>query len=303
MIEFDDCHMAYGQNQVLSGLSFRALDGRVTGLVGPNGAGKSTAFKILLGLVEPGRGGATVDGRRHGEHPNPGQILGTYLGAQHIPPQMTGESFLAFVADLLGVSRAGNAAYLETVGLAHAAQRRVKGYSLGMRQRLGVAAAFVGEPQNLVLDEPVNGLDIEGVRWLRDYLRSAADEGRCILLSSHLLSELELVADDVVMLGQGRTSRTGTLGELRQEASPAVVVVSADDAALAASLEAQGLAARATDRGVEIADLPLLRVAAAVGAQQVPVSSITVATRRLEDVYMEQVEADAMGARREGAPS
>lgn len=301
MIQFDECHMSYGNNRVLNGLSFQALDGRVTGFVGPNGAGKTTAFKILLGLVKPASGNAMIDGRPYVQHLNPGQVLGTYLGAQHIPGQMTGESFLAFVANMLGVSRDKNAEYLEAVGISHAAKRRVKGYSLGMRQRLGVAAAFVGEPQNLVLDEPVNGLDIEGVRWLRDYLRTAAHEGRCVLLSSHLLSELGLVADDVVMLGQGRTTRTGTLEDLRRGTETTVVVRSDNDDALVAHLLASELTAVATPNGVEVPGATLLQVAAAVGRQQVPVSSIAIATRRLEDIYVEQVTADAIAAENEGA--
>lgn len=301
MIRFDDCHLSYGQNKVLNGLSFEAHDGRVTGFVGPNGAGKTTAFKILLGLMSADQGQTTVDGRLYVEHPNPGNILGTYLGAHHIPGQMTGESFLDFVAGMLAVPRDKNASYLEAVGISHAAKRKIKGYSLGMRQRLGVAAAFVGEPQNLVLDEPVNGLDIEGVRWMRDYLRTAADAGRCVLLSSHLLSELELVADDVVILGQGRITRSGTLGDLRQATTQTVVIHSEDGPALASYLSRAGLAADTADGAVEVTGVSLLQVAAAVGAQQIPVASIALATRRLEDVYMEQVETDLAGAATEGA--
>lgn len=292
MIQFDDVYKSFGQKEVLRGLTFTAMDGRVTGFVGPNGAGKSTAFKILLNLIPADGGEATVDHRPYVKHVEPGKSLGAYLGPNHIPAAMTGRGFLTYTADLLAVSRGGRDAYLESVGLTEAADQKIESYSLGMRQRLGVAAAFIGEPQNLLLDEPVNGLDIDGVRWLRQYLRSAADRGRCVLLSSHLLSELEMVADDVVMLGVGKVTRSGRLDELRSDNRDIVAVTSEDNRALESDLRSGGLVVQAAEGVLHVTHSSTNEVAAVAAASSVPLVSISRLTRRLEDVYLEQVRSD-----------
>ena len=165
-----------------------------------------------------------------------------------------------------------------------------------MRQRLGVAAAFLGEPQNLMLDEPVNGLDIEGVRWLRDRLRHAAGQGRCVLLSSHVLSELELVADDVVMLGAGRAARQGTMRELRAGDVELVIVVSDDNARLAESLRTAGLAADVVGDELHVRHSSVNHVAAVAAVSSVPLQSVARASRRLEDVYLEQAHLTTAAA-------
>lgn len=296
MLQFDDVRVSYGRHHVLQGLDFEAADGRVTGLVGPNGAGKSTAFKVLLGLLTPNGGAARVDGVRYAEHPTPGLALGTYLGPQHIPGSHTGRGFLAWTADLLALPAVDLDMYLASVGLIEAADQKIAHYSLGMRQRLGVAAAFVGEPQNLVLDEPINGLDIEGVRWLRDHLLHAADQGRCVLLSSHVLSELELVADDVVMLGGGRAARQGTMRELRAGDVELVVIVSDDNARLAESLRTAGIAAAIVGDELHVRHTSVNEVAAAAAVGAVPLESVARASRRLEDVYLEQAHLTTTAA-------
>ena len=290
MIQFDDVHVSYGKHRVLTGLGFVAADGRVTALVGPNGAGKSTAFKVLLGLLPPDQGAALIDGLPYAEQPTPGLALGTYLGPQHIPGALTGRGFLQWTADLLAVSNNGIDSYLAAVGLTPAANRKIASYSLGMRQRLGVAACFLGEPQNLMLDEPVNGLDIEGVRWLREYLLHAAGQGRCVLLSSHLLSELELVADDVVMLGGGRASRQGTMKELRGGDIDVVVVISDHNQRLAEELRTAGMAVSIVEDAIHVRHPSVNAVAAAAAASSVPLQSVAHAVRRLEDVYLEQTQ-------------
>lgn len=291
MIEFSDVVKVFGQQRVLKELSFTAQDGRVTGFVGPNGAGKSTAFKVLLGLLSADAGLAQVDGLPYRRTLNPGITLGAYLGPQHIPGMMTGRSYLAYTADLLRVPRSRGDYYLESVGLADAADRRIKEYSLGMRQRLGVAAAFMGEPQNLVLDEPVNGLDVGGVRWLRDYLRNAAQAGRCVLLSSHLLSELEMVADDVVMLQDGKNSRSGSLRELQSEEADVISVVTQDSQALLDLLQAERLTAQVVNGVVEVSGVSINQVAALLGRSSASFTSIACKSNRLEDVYFEQFNA------------
>lgn len=291
MIEFSTVVKSFGNQRVLQGLSFAAQDGRVTGFVGPNGAGKSTAFKILLGLLPAEGGYAQVDGLPYRRTLKPGKVLGAYLGPQHTPGMMTGRSYLAYTADLLGIPRSQGDYYLESVSLADAADRRVAEYSLGMRQRLGVAAAFMGEPQNLVLDEPVNGLDVAGVRWLRDYLRSAAQAGRCVLLSSHLLSELEMVADDVVMLQDGKTSRSGSLRELQSESTDIISVVTQDSQALLKLLQAERVTAQVVNGVVEVVGVSINQVAAILGRSSTSFTSLACKSKRLEDVYFEQFDA------------
>lgn len=288
MIVFDSVYKSFGKQQVLRGLSFAANDGRVTGFVGHNGSGKTTSFKILLGLLPSDGGTAKLNDSLYKNHLDPGGAVGAYLGPQHIPGSMTGRSFLSYTADLLGVDRESGYRYLQSVGLGAEADKKISQYSLGMRQRLGVAAAFIGEPQNLVLDEPVNGLDVEGVRWLREYLRSAADQGRCVLLSSHLLSELEIVADDVVMLKDGKVSHSGAVAGLKAGALDIVEVASDDNQSLASYLEENGLAVQLSSDAIIVMNATVNHVAGIAAQSSVSLRSISRLTKRLEDVYLEQ---------------
>lgn len=292
MIEFNNVVKSFGKKRVLTGLTFTARDGAVTGFVGPNGAGKSTAFKTLFGLLRADSGTALVDGRRSHDIGASGRTWGAFLGGSQIPPSMSGRGYLNYTADLCRVSREDIDDCLAAVNLQARAHTAVGSYSLGMRQRLGLAAALIGRPRNLILDEPVNGLDIEGVHWLRGHLRQAAADGRCILLSSHLLSELELIADDVVMLTDGRASRAGSLDSLRVADEDHVLVSSSDDARLATLLEAQGLRISISEHGVSVAGMSVNQVAALAGALDVPLLSVGRELRRLEDVYLDQVRAE-----------
>lgn len=293
MIRFDNVHKAYGEHRVLCGLTFDVPDGSVTGIVGPNGSGKTTALKVLSGLLSPDEGTAYIDGRRYGESDDAGRTLGAFLGHATVPATMTGVGYLNYVADLLGARRDRVRTYLDIVGLSGAASQRVGGYSLGMRQRLGLASALVGEAKTLVLDEPVNGLDIEGVKWMRDYLRSSAQAGRCILLSSHLLSELELVADRLVILADGVASREGTIESLRADAIPGVLVACDNPQTLHPFLTRAGAEATLEPGRVRVIgrDVPwvagVVAAAAAAGAH-VRVTGIVESTRGIEDVYLEE---------------
>lgn len=291
MMEFVDVVKSFGANKVLTGLTFAARDGAVTGFVGPNGSGKSTAFKTLLGLLRADSGKALVDGKSYPEIDAPGRCLGTFMGSSQIPSSMTGRGYLDYTADLCGVPRTDIDDCLVAVSLLAHAQALVGSYSLGMRQRLGLAAALIGRPRNLVLDEPVNGLDIEGVHWLRGYLRQAADEGRCVLLSSHLLSELELIADDVVMLNGGKASRTGSVASLRASGNDRVLVCSTDDVRLGGLLAARGLHVAAGPSGLLVSGASVNEVASLVGGLDVPLVSVGRELVRLEDVYLDQVRA------------
>jgi len=215
MIEVENLNKRYGSLPAVSDVSFRCLPGTVTGFVGPNGAGKSTTLRMICGLAEPSSGRATVLGTAYRAIPNPGRHVGVLLDASAQHGGRTGEETLNVAAMTLGVGRERVAAVLEDVGLGgKAARTRVHAYSLGMRQRLGIAHALLGEPEVLILDEPANGLDPEGIVWMRRLLRDFADRAGTVLLSSHLLREVEKVADELVVIGGGRVVAQGAADEL-----------------------------------------------------------------------------------------
>lgn len=204
----------YGAATAVDDLTFEVHPGAVTAFVGPNGAGKSTTMRMVLGLDEPTRGRALVDGQRYRALRTPLRVVGALLDAAAMHPGRTGRGHLRVAARSNGIPLSRVDEVLELVGLGGAARRRVKGYSLGMRQRLGIAAALLGDPDVLIFDEPVNGLDLDGVRWIRELLRRSADEGRTVLVSSHLMSELQMVADRVVVIGRGRLLLDASLEEM-----------------------------------------------------------------------------------------
>ena len=237
VIEIVNLTKRYGRTTVLDGLSFTVEPGRVTGFLGPNGAGKSTTMKILLDLASADQGRATIGGRRYRELPDPAGTVGVVIEANAFHPGRSGRNHLLVLADTAGISRRRVDEMIEAVDLTAAADRRVGAYSLGMRQRLGLAAALLGDPQVLILDEPANGLDPQGVRTLRDLLRARAASGDTVLVSSHLLAEVEHLADDIVIIDKGQLVSSGSLIEL-QHATSLVRTPSSDR--LRGALEAAG---------------------------------------------------------------
>ncbi|TDU84459.1 ABC-2 type transport system ATP-binding protein [Kribbella voronezhensis] len=213
MIEVHELSKRYRANQAVDGLSFTVQAGQVTAFIGPNGAGKSTTFRILLGLDRPDSGHALIDSTPYDELQQPVLRVGALLDANAAHPGRTARNHLLCIAQAAGIDSKRVDAVLELTGLGEAGSRRVGGYSLGMRQRLGIAAALLGDPAVLLLDEPVNGLDPEGVRWIRRLLRQLADEGRTVFVSSHLMSELQLVADHLIVIGRGRLIADTPLSE------------------------------------------------------------------------------------------
>jgi ABC-2 type transport system ATP-binding protein len=213
-IVVDRLTKVYRTVRAVDDLSFVVEPGRVTGFLGPNGAGKTTTLRMVLNLVRPTAGTATIGGRRYADLRDPVRQVGAILEASGAHRGRSGRNHLRMLCDAAGipVSRADDV--LAMVNLTAAANRKFKGYSLGMRQRLGIAAALLGDPNVLILDEPANGLDPEGIRWMRDLLKALADDGRTVLVSSHLLSEMEVLADDVVILAAGKLVRQGTVGEI-----------------------------------------------------------------------------------------
>ncbi|MFB9233977.1 ABC transporter ATP-binding protein [Plantactinospora siamensis] len=240
MIEVNQLTKRYGRHPVVDDVSFACEPGTVTGFLGPNGAGKSTTMRMICGLTPPTTGSATVLGRPYRNLPNPGREIGVLLDASAQHGGRTGREVLTLSARTLGVGRNAVDRSLDLVGLnPTAARRRVRAYSLGMRQRLGLAHALLGDPRVLILDEPANGLDPEGIFWMRGLLRDFADRGGAVLLSSHLLREVEAVADRLVMIGGGRIVAQGDKAELL--AGAGTLVRARDRAALATALVAAGL--------------------------------------------------------------
>ncbi|MEH1130329.1 ABC transporter ATP-binding protein [Micromonospora sp. CPCC 206061] len=268
MISVEHLTKRYGAHTAVDGVTFTCEPGTVTGFLGPNGAGKSTTMRMICGLTPPSDGSATVRGVPYRRLPNPGREIGVLLDASAQHPGRTGREVLALAAQTMGVDRGRVGELLDLVGLnATAAKRRVRAYSLGMRQRLGIAMAMLGDPRILILDEPANGLDPEGIFWMRGVLRDFADRGGTVLLSSHLLREVEAVADRLVVIGGGRIVAAGTKDELL--ASSGVRVRGLDPDKLEWALTTAGVAVARTADGALVAQADaetVGRVAAAAAA-------------------------------------
>ncbi len=248
MITIDSLTKRYGRFTAVDDVTFTASPGRVTGFLGPNGAGKSTTMRVMVGLTPPTAGEVTINGRKYADLPNPGLEVGVLLDASAQHAGRTGREILTIAQRTMGLPKLRVEEMLDRVSLTESeAGRRVRNYSLGMRQRLGIATALIGEPQVLILDEPANGLDPAGIRWMRDLLRSYADQGGTVLLSSHLLHEIEVIADDLVLIGDGRIVAQGTKADLLHAAG--TVVRSASPATLSASLAAAGITNTLTPDG------------------------------------------------------
>ncbi|WP_194814813.1 ABC transporter ATP-binding protein [Nocardia sp. XZ_19_385] len=237
MIEARSLTKLYGKTRAIQDLTFTVEPGRVTGFLGPNGSGKSTTMRLILGLDTPTSGNVSVVGRKYSDLIHPLHTVGALLDAGDVLPSRSAAQHLAFLAASNGIPRRRVGEVLDRVGLSDVAGKRVKGFSLGMRQRLGIAAALLGDPSVLILDEPVNGLDTEGIRWIRQTLRAMADEGRTVLLSSHMMSETELVADHLLVMSKGKLiADEPTASFVERVAEPTVRVRSAGLAELAEAL-------------------------------------------------------------------
>src|SRR3954468_1714832 len=291
MIRIEHLTKRYGTTLAVDDVSFTAEAGRVTGFLGPNGAGKSTTLRIMTGLTRPDTGSATISGRHYVDLPNPGLEVGVLLDASAQHAGRTGREILTLAQQFMGLPRASVEEMLETVSLTPSeASRRVGDYSLGMRQRLGIAAALIGDPEVLILDEPANGLDPAGIRWMRDLLRGYADRGGTVLLSSHLLHEIEVIADDIVMIGNGRIVSQGTKAELLH--APGTVVRAGDMSALHRALTEQGIAATLSDDGALHTDADSALVGKAALGAGIALTELRGAEGvGLEDMFLELTAA------------
>jgi ABC-2 type transport system ATP-binding protein len=302
MIEVNALTKRFGAQTAVDEVTFTVRPGRVTGFLGPNGAGKTTTMRMILGLDAPTAGTATVEGRRYADLPAPMRTMGALLDARAVHPARTARSHLRCLARSNGLPDHRVDAVLAQVGLSDAAGQRAGRFSLGMSQRLGIAAALLGDPAVLMLDEPVNGLDPEGIRWIRGLLRTLAAEGRTVLVSSHLMSEMALTADHLVVIGRGRLIADLPLAEvLARTPERAVLVRTPTPPELIARLTGTGTTVRAGAggellvTGVDGAEIG--RIAAAAG---IVLAELSPQRASLEDVFME-LTGDSVEYASEGA--
>ncbi|WP_461034127.1 ABC transporter ATP-binding protein [Streptomyces mayteni] len=292
MIEVNGLTKRYGDVLAVNDLTFTVRPGLVTGFLGPNGAGKSTTLRMILGLNRPTAGTATVDGRPFAERQGGLRHVGALLDAGDVHPGRSAGAHLAALARSNGLPARRVAEVLDEVGLAGVARRRVGGFSLGMRQRLGIATALLGDPPVVMFDEPLNGLDPEGVRWVRGFFRRLAAEGRTVLVSSHLMSEMENTADRLVVVGRGELIADETVAEFaaRGTGRDRVTVRAADQETepLAAALTAEGATVRAEPGGaLDVVGLPAARIGELALLHRIPLLELTPLAISLEEAFME----------------
>ena len=287
VIEVDSLTKRYGTTTAVDDLTFRVESGAVTGFLGPNGAGKSTTMRLVLGLDEPTAGRSLVAGRPYRDLRTPLRTVGALLDAGAMHPGRTGRAHLTIAARSNGIARSRVDEVLDQVGLTGAAGRRLKGYSLGMRQRLGIAAALLGDPPVLVFDEPVNGLDLDGVRWVRELVRGFAAEGRTVLVSSHLMSEMQLVADRVVVVGRGRLVLDASLEQMLDQLGGATVLVrTTEPDRLSAALPSGAVGTVTGPQQLEVTGTSAQALGDLAFARGIPVHGLAEVGRSLEEAYL-----------------
>jgi ABC-2 type transport system ATP-binding protein len=303
-IDVSGLRKRFGETVALDGLSFTVAAGSVTGFIGPNGAGKSTTMRVILGLDSPDAGEALVGGRTYASLHQPLRHVGSLLDAGALQPSRSARNHLLWLAHSQGIAAGRVDAVIELVGLDSAARRKAGRFSLGMRQRLGIAAAMLGDPPVLIMDEPFNGMDPEGIMWMRGLLRRLAGEGRAILVSSHLMSELQDVADHVVVIGRGRVLADASIQELIARASGEEVLVrtqAPQEAALALHDVSATVTAIGTDT-LSVSGVEAQRLVQVLNQAGVPFSEVTAQRATLEDVYFQltDTEAEFRGAASDG---
>jgi ABC-2 type transport system ATP-binding protein len=310
MIEARDLTKRYGDKLAVDHLSFTVEPGRVTGFLGPNGAGKSTTMRLILGLDRPHSGTATIGGQQYTDLVEPLRTVGALLEARAMHPGRSAYNHLLFLAQSQGLSRSRVDQVIALVGLTEVAHKRTGGFSLGMSQRVGIAAALLGNPQVLVLDEPVNGLDPEGILWIRNLMKQLASEGRTVFVSSHLMNEMAVTADHLIVIGRGKLlAETSTQEFIERSAEKYVLVRSPDVATLADLIAADGGKAepqeeaggngRATAVRVTSMDAP--RIGEIAAANRIVLHELTPRLASLEEAYME-LTADSLEYGAPGSP-
>jgi len=300
-IEVTGLRKRFGPTRALDGMSFTVQPGQVTGFVGPNGAGKTTTMRVILGLDAPDEGTALVNGEAYASLRHPMRVVGSLLDAGALQPGRSARNHLLWLAQSQGLPKRRVDEVIEHAGLQKVARRRAGGYSLGMRQRLGIAAAMLGNPPAIMLDEPFNGMDPEGIVWMRGFLRALAADGRAVLVSSHLMSELQDTADHLVVVGRGKVIADTTVASLLAAASGDRVRLrtSAGSEAMAVLEDAGATAISAGGDVLTITGLPAERVVALLSGRAVPFSEVSAHRATLEQAYME-LTSDAVEYRPAG---
>jgi ABC-2 type transport system ATP-binding protein len=268
-------------------LSFSVEPGTITGFLGPNGAGKTTTLRMLLGLIQPTSGSALIGGRRYHEWPNPLRVVGAALEASSFHKGRTGRNHLRWLCDADGLPLRRADEVLDQVGLGTAANRKVRGYSLGMRQRLGLAQTLLGDPDVLILDEPANGLDPAGINWLRGFLRYLADRGKTVLVSSHLLSEVEHTVDDVVIIAAGKSVKQGRVADLKASYQARIKVRTPQADLLIKALDSPRVSRSDDTAEFFVEDRSAAEIGRAALAAQVELHELTTLQSGLEDMFLE----------------
>ncbi|WP_416981043.1 ATP-binding cassette domain-containing protein [Streptomyces sp. T028] len=289
MIEVNDLSKRYGDKLAVDGLSFAVRPGVVTGFLGPNGAGKSTTMRMIMGLDRPSSGTALVNGRPYERHKAPLQEIGALLEAKAIHPGRSAYDHLLALAASNGIGKQRVLQVIDMVGLAEVGRRRAGGFSLGMGQRLGIASALLGDPQVVMLDEPVNGLDPEGVLWIRHLLKDLADQGRTVFVSSHLMSEMALIAEDLIVIGRGRLLSAGPLTDfVAQSSRHSVRVRSPQAAPLREVLVGDGVSITSNEPGVlDVTGLEAAEIGERAAAAGVVLHELHRQEASLEEAFME----------------
>jgi ABC-2 type transport system ATP-binding protein len=287
VIEVEHLTKRYRSATAVDDLSFSVPRGRITGFLGPNGAGKTTTLRVMLGLALPTSGRALVDGRRYRDLATPLATVGAVLEASNYHPARSGLNHLRILAAAAGIARSRVDHVLAEVELTGAAKRRVGSYSLGMRQRLSVAGALLGEPELLLLDEPANGLDPEGIRWLRNFLRSFAGRGGTVFVSSHVLGEMSQLADEVVIIHRGKLVAHQSVAELTLQAAGATRVRSPRADELLARLRAAGIQAEQSEAGALAVHAPPERIGDLAAEAGIPLHELVADTGSLEEAFLE----------------
>lgn len=295
MIEVNELTKRYGDKTAVERLTFAVRPGQVTGFLGPNGAGKTTTLRMILGLDRPTGGSATVGKADFRSHPRGLRHVGALLDAGHVHGGRSAAAHLSALARSNGIPPRRVTEVLQEVGLAEVARRRIGGFSLGMKQRLGIATALLGDPPVLMFDEPINGMDPEGVLWVRRLFRGLAAEGRTVFLSSHLMSEMENTADQLVVIGRGRLIAAESVEDFAARSTRRSVVVAGPDAtrlaavltAAGASVEPQGPQGPAGAGRLAVAGLPADRIGALALEHRIPLNELTTRTASLEEAFME----------------
>ncbi|MCF3944492.1 ABC transporter ATP-binding protein [Oceanobacillus alkalisoli] len=288
MIKTENLTKKFGDKTAVDRLNLTLQPGAVTGFLGPNGSGKSTTMKMIISLVQPTHGKVIIDGKKYSDFREPVKKIGTLIDPSTLDKNFTAEQHLSIIATAAGIEKSRIEEMLDVTGLQSVKNKKVKSYSLGMKQRLGVATALIGNPDTIILDEPFNGLDIDGIKWLRKLFRQLADHGKAVIVSSHLMREIEAVADRVVIIGQGKLLADMTMGEMNEKSLSSYVYVEANDIAKFKNvLQKKHALIKPHNAGLKVRNLEASEIGRLAHDHQIILFQLTKVNPSLEDLFTE----------------